>query len=372
MATTAVVPVDKTEHPAALKDNNDNSTMPPAQSATPTTLPEVENEEEKEKRRLEREKLLAKRLLWYVDVATFLRVRYSCNAYWAEASDRVLEKDVEHVLAIAGQATTYGGSQPSSKSFLLSSFGMTLQNAAAAGSEQPRSGSPPQSTNYLSTALKAAVQATLDATTTSKQSIIGPPSVAAGIRQQQQHQHQTNQPAGFSTTGQHSLSTQTLHTNTPLSLVSITTTIPSLTHFSNSLLSFTFTPSYVVFSHPFSHPFSTLSRCHSLDLTIWLLFLLMLSGSFNGSLGSRTPRTPRTPPFGSIMENLPAVSPWDAPGLNYSLQNISNEGSNKTLLGNKTTNITTITITTATTAISFYLLMYLLISSLTHQPNYQV
>ena len=231
MATTAVVPVDKTEHPAALKDNNDNSTMPPAQSATPTTLPEVENEEEKEKRRLEREKLLAKRLLWYVDVATFLRVRYSCNAYWAEASDRVLEKDVEQVLAIAGQAATYGGSQPSSKSFLLSSFGMTLQNAAAAGSsEQPRSGSPPQSTNYLSTALKAAVQATLDATMTSKESHIGPPSVAAGIRQQQQQHHQTNPPAGFSTTGQHSLSIYS-HTNSTYQY----TSLPCLYHYHHSI-----------------------------------------------------------------------------------------------------------------------------------------
>lgn len=204
MATTAVVPVEKTGHPDALNDNNDNSTMPT------TTVPEVENEEEKEKRRLERERLLAKRLLWYVDVATFLRVRYSCNAYWAEASDRVLEKDVEQVLTIAGQAATYGGSQPSSKSFMLSSFGMTLQNAAA-GSEQPISSAPPQSANNLSAALKAAVQATLDATMTNKESLIGPPSVAAGIRQQQQ---QTNQTAGFSATGQRLLTFYSLSNST--------------------------------------------------------------------------------------------------------------------------------------------------------------
>ena len=186
---TAVVAVEK-EAPPQLPGmiTSSNSTITPAAKSTTSKAENAINDQaEKETRRLEREKLLAKRLLWFIDVAKFLRVRYSCNAYWSEVTDHVLEKDVEQVLSIAGQTAGYAGSQPSSKSFMVSSFGMSLQNAA--GSEQPKT------TDYLSSALKAAVEATLNASVNTRGSPIDTPGLAAGMKQQQ-----TNQP--FSTTGQ--------------------------------------------------------------------------------------------------------------------------------------------------------------------------
>ena len=253
---TAVIAVKKEEKtspelPVMLTNNKNtanSTTPPPAESAI------TANEEENEKRRLEREKLLAKRSLWYVDVASFLRVRYSCNAYWAEATDRVLEKDVEQVLSVAGQTSTYSGSQPSSKSFMLSSFGMTLQNAV--GSEQPRAGAtPPQTTNYLSVALKAAVQATLDASMTTKESHIGNPGATTGTKQQQQQQQQTNHLPGFSATGQDSNST---YCSLPYSTYQYTS-LPSLYHYLFSV----------------SHSLSLTHCCLSLSLFLTLLCLFL-------------------------------------------------------------------------------------------------
>jgi len=44
--------------------------------------------------------MLEKRFLWFLDVATFLRVRYLVGAYWASLTDRVLETD-DAVLCLA-------------------------------------------------------------------------------------------------------------------------------------------------------------------------------------------------------------------------------------------------------------------------------
>jgi hypothetical protein len=76
--------------------------------------------------------MLEKRFLWFLDVATFLRVRYLVGAYWASLTDRVLETD-DAVLCLAPLPRAEGSDNaPPSSSSAAAAAALGLDPVVAA------------------------------------------------------------------------------------------------------------------------------------------------------------------------------------------------------------------------------------------------